>query len=365
EALTRENELFDLLTNMLEGFKEVRLNRKRSDDLFEHFVRISNSARRLKTRTMAAVSRSFILSQVSFYLLMGIIVFVVPRFSPTYSEDIVKIATAVLFLTGPLAGLISIVPSIAASNAAVENLAQLETILDDSLSARSRHAMALPPLQTFREISLEHVVFRYEDASGATFGIGPIDFRIRPGETVFIAGGNGAGKSTFLKLFTTLYFPQHGVIKLDGKVVGPETYEAYRSLFSTVFTDFHLFDRLYGLDDVPSDEVNRQLELIEMAGKTRVIDSAFETLDLSTGQRKRLALLVSILEDRAIYIFDEMAADQDPAFRRKFYKEILPLLKQNGKTIVAVTHDDKYFGDADRLLKMDEGRLVPYEVVTL
>jgi putative ATP-binding cassette transporter len=365
ETLTRENELFDLLTHLLDGFKEVRLNRKRSDDLFQHFVRISNSARRLKTRTMAAVSRSFVLSQVSFYLLLGIIVFVVPRFSATYSQDIVKIATAVLFLTGPLAGLISIVPSIAASNAAVENLGRLETILDESLSARSRHATALPPLQTFREISLDHVMFHYEDAAGATFSIGPIDFEIHPGETVFIAGGNGAGKSTFLKLFTALYFPQQGVIRLDDKIVGPDTYEAYRSLFSTVFTDFHLFDRLYGLYDVPAAEVNRQLELIEMEGKTRVIDSAFDTLDLSTGQRKRLALLISILEDRAIYIFDEMAADQDPAFRRKFYKEILPLLKQNGKTIVAVTHDDKYFGDADRLLRMDEGRLVPYELVTL
>jgi putative pyoverdin transport system ATP-binding/permease protein len=362
ESLQRDNEMFELLTNMLEGFKEVRLNRARSDDLFAHFVEVSRSARVLKTRTMARISETFILSQVAFYLLMAIIVFIVPRFSLTQTDEIVKIATAVLFLTGPLSGLISIVPAIASSNAAVENIDRLDTALDASLSARERRAESVAPLPAFREISLEKVKFRYEDEKGATFEVGPIDFSLRSGETVFIAGGNGSGKSTFLKLLTLLYFPHQGVVRLDGKVVGPESYESYRSLFAPVFTDFHLFDRLYGLYDVPVEEVDRKLELIEMTGKTRVVDSAFDRLDLSTGQRKRLALLISMLDDRAVYVFDEMAADQDPAFRRKFYKEILPLLKENGKTVVAVTHDDKYFGDADRLLKMEEGRLVDYDL---
>src|SRR5205814_10593786 len=126
---------------------------------------------------------------------------------------------------------------------------------------------------------------------------------------------------------------------------------------------YHLFDRLYGLLDVPQEEVEHALAFVELTGKTRVIDSIFETLELSGGQRKRLALLVSLLEDRPICMFDEMAADQDPAFRRKFYKEILPLLREQGRTVIAVTHDDKYFGDADRLLKMDEGRFVSDEQV--
>jgi putative ATP-binding cassette transporter len=200
-------------------------------------------------------------------------------------------------------------------------------------------------------------VFHYEDRTGSTFTVGPIDLKIHPREIVFIAGGNGSGKSTLLKLLTALYFPQQGVIRLDGKPLTPRTYDSYRSLFSTVFTDFHLFDRLYGLYDVPVEEIDRQLELIELTGKTRVVDSAFDTLDLSGGQRKRLALLISLVEDRPICIFDEVAADQDPGFRRKFYTEIVPMLKSAGKTVIVVTHDDKYFGDADRLLKMDEGRL--------
>ena len=363
-TLRRENELFELLTHLLEGFKEVRLNRQRSDALYGHFVEISDSAMRMKVRTMAQICRSFIQSQVSFYLLMGVIVFVVPRFSTTFSGEIVKIAAAVLFVTGPLAGVIGMVPAIAISNASVENIERLEETLDRSLSVRAKQLARVRPLQHFREISLERVVFSYEDETGAVFTVGPIDFTVRPGEIVFIAGGNGSGKSTFLKLFTGLYFPQEGVVRLDGTVVDADSYDRYRSLFSTVFTDFHLFDRLYGMYDLSDEEVERRLDLIEMRGKTHVVDSVFETLELSSGQRKRLALLISMLEDRAIYVFDEMAADQDPPFRRKFYKEILPLLRQSGKAVVAVTHDDKYFEDGDRLLKMEEGKMVRYELAS-
>ena len=246
------------------------------------------------------------------------------------------------------------------SNAAVENIERLEETLDRSLSARAKQVTRVRTLQSFREISLEKVKFSYQDESGATFTVGPIDFTIVPGEVVFIAGGNGSGKSTFLKLFTGLYFPQEGSIRLDGALVNADSCDRYRSLFATVFTDFHLFDRLYGLYDLPDEEVERRLDLIEMRGKTGVVDSAFTTLELSGGQRKRLALMVSMLEDRPVYVFDEVAADQDPPFRRKFYKEILPLLQRSGKTVVVVTHDDRYFEEADRLLKMDEGKLVRY-----
>jgi putative pyoverdin transport system ATP-binding/permease protein len=358
ESMRRENLLFDTLTDLLSGFKEVRLNRRRSDDLYAHYEEVSHSATQLKVQTMAQICTGFILSQVSFYLLLGVTVFVVPRLSSTNSQQVVKITAAVLFLAGPLAGVMSTIPTIASSNAATENIVALEAQLDHCVSV---HAEPAAPRRSFKEISFESIVFHYDDRSGSSFTVGPIDLKIHSGEIVFIAGGNGSGKSTFLKLLTALYFPQQGVIRVDGKRLTPRTFEAYRSLFATVFTDFHLFSRLYGLYDLPAEEVDRRIELIEMTGKARVVDSTFDTLDLSGGQRKRLALLISMLEDRPIYVFDEVAADQDPSFRRKFYQEILPLLKRAGKTVVAVTHDDKYFGDADRLLKMDEGRIVSDE----
>jgi len=355
-TMKRENDLFDALTDLLEGFKEVRMNRRRSHDLFEHFREISRSAAERKTRTQAQIARMFIFSQLSFYILLGVIVFIVPRFNHTYSTEVVKITTAVLFLVGPISSLVGTLPNLAQADAACENIATLDAALDRCVTRSSDSVAELP---AFREIAFENVVFHYDDARyGSTFTVGPINFTLKSGETVFISGGNGSGKSTFLKLLTALYYPQQGIIRLDGRTLTPPMYESYRSLFTTVFTDYHLFDRLYGLFDVPEEEIDRELALIEMGGKTRVVDGRFETLELSGGQRKRIALLISLLEDRPIFMFDEMAADQDPAFRRKFYREILPLLKARGKTIVAVTHDDKYFGDADRLLKMDEGRIV-------
>ena len=358
ESLQRENELFDSLTHLLDGFKEVRLNRDRSDDLFARFSEISHSVTDLKTTSMTQIARTFVLSQVWFYLLLGVIVFLVPRLTETYTSDIVKITTAVLFLIGPITSLMNSAQSLAAADAAVENIDRIEAMLDRSLGAAVENVESV---RSFQTISFDDVVFRYAGEAGESFTVGPIDLTIRSGEVLFIAGGNGSGKSTFLKLLTALYFPSEGTIRVDGIPVAEENYESYRTLFSTVFTDFHLFPRLYGLEDVPQETIDRELRTIELEDKTRVVDSTFETLDLSGGQRKRLSLLVSLLEDRPVCIFDEVAADQDPTFRRKFYQELLPRLKREGKTVVAVTHDDRYFADADRLLKMDEGRLRAYD----
>jgi putative pyoverdin transport system ATP-binding/permease protein len=356
ETMARENDLFDSLRHFLEGFKEVRLNRARSDDLFAQFTAISKDATSRKCTTHEQIARVFIFSHMTFYGLLGVVVFLVPRLGSMYSGGLSSITAAVLFLMGPITTLVGTVPNLSLADAAVDNIASLEAALDRALGARQSDA---PPTLAFSEIEFEDVVFHYKDStSGDAFTVGPINLRLKAGETVFVAGGNGSGKSTFLKVLTALYHPHQGVIRVDGKVVRPESCDAFRGLFSAVFTDFHLFDRLYGLLDTQQEEIDRTIAYLELTGKTRLVDSRFETLDLSGGQRKRLALLVSLLEDRPIYVFDEMAADQDPAFRRKFYEEILAELKANGRTVIAVTHDDKYFGEADRLLKMDEGRFV-------
>ena len=176
-----------------------------------------------------------------------------------------------------------------------------------------------------------------------------------PGTITFLAGGNGSGKSTLLKLVTGLYPLSAGRLLLDGTEADGGT---VRELFSGVFTDFHLFDRLYGADQIDPARMEGLLHGLGLAGKTRLFDGAFTTTDLSTGQRKRLALLIAILEDRPVYVFDEWAADQDPAFRRLFYKTLLPGLKLAGKAIIAATHDDRYFDLCDRLIIMEGGRMV-------
>jgi putative ATP-binding cassette transporter len=209
---------------------------------------------------------------------------------------------------------------------------------------------------------MRNVVFRYTDKfSHGAFQIGPLDFSLRRGELVFITGGNGSGKSTFLRVLAGLYPPDAGEITLDGVPVNNGTRDAYRSLMSAIFFDYHLFHKLYGQSDADSGEVHRWLRQFQLDDKTDVADGEFSTLDLSGGQRRRLALIVSLLEQRPVLLLDEWTAEQDPEFRRKFYVELLPQLMQAGATIVAITHDERYIAELNlpgRRIRMDEGRIV-------
>ncbi len=191
------------------------------------------------------------------------------------------------------------------------------------------------------------------------FLMGPVNLSIRQGEVLFIVGGNGCGKSTLLKLLTGLYFPlAGGRLTLDNQLVTYDTYQAYRELYSIIFTDFHLFHKLYGLDSIDENQVKQLLKEMEIQNKTDYADNQFTNIDLSTGQRKRLAYISTLLEDKAIFVFDEWAADQDPVYRKLFYEKFLDDLRAMNKTVIAVTHDDNYFDMADRVIKMEEGRLI-------
>ncbi len=206
----------------------------------------------------------------------------------------------------------------------------------------------------FSTILLEDISFYYSVADGNNFSVQIENLEIRSGEIFFIVGGNGSGKSTLLKLLTGMYQPSNGVIKIDGQPVlaVPE----YKSLFSGVFSDFHLFDKLYGVENFDEERLNELLRKTKLLGKTQYdAEKGFSTLDLSTGQRKRLALVIAMMEDRPFFVFDEWAADQDPHFRHYFYETILPDLKKKGKTIIAITHDDRYLHIADKVIRMEYG----------
>jgi ABC-type siderophore export system fused ATPase/permease subunit len=207
-------------------------------------------------------------------------------------------------------------------------------------------------------IEAKGVVFQYEsEGEDQPFGLGPIDFEAKKGEAVFIVGGNGSGKTTFAKILTGLYVSDGGSIKVDGEEVNSYQLGEY---FSTVFSGYHLFEKLYNVD--LSDENKRKegekyLEMLNLQDKVSLEAESFSTIDLSGGQRKRLALLQCYLEDCPIYLFDEVAADQDPEFRRFFYRELLTRMKEKGKIVIAITHDDHYFDVADRVIKFDMGKL--------
>jgi putative pyoverdin transport system ATP-binding/permease protein len=360
EATTWDNRLYDRLMDLLDGFKEVRLNRSRSDHLFDDVQEVSRTAANIKIRTQSESYKQLVFSQSSMYLLLATVVFVVPSFSDTKGGSIVQVTTALMFVVGVCMGIVQTVPILMAANSAADNIDRLEARLQ-AIAAAGRIS-AREPWKRFDTIEMRNVVFRYmHKSSEAVFQVGPLNFTLRSGDLFFITGGNGSGKSTFLKLLAGLYEPDSGEILLDGTPIGERNRDAYRALIAAIFVDYHLFQRLYGIVDPDDAEVDRLLRQFQLHDKTRLTDGEFQTLDLSGGQRKRLALIVSLLEKRPILLLDEWTADQDPEFRRKFYDELLPDLKRAGATVVVITHDERYLDELKlpaRRLRMDEGRFV-------
>jgi putative pyoverdin transport system ATP-binding/permease protein len=359
----REAEYFGLMTGLLEGFKEVKINLARGNDLVRDMNASSDTLARLKVATGERFARVFVFSQTIFYILIATIVFVLPRFSQVEPAIVTKGAATILFIIGPLGNLVGALPAFSSAEVAVASIEQIERVLAQARSHAVPEHAPRAHFGDFTAITFDDILYSYKDRDGApVFTLGPIDTTFRRGEIVFIVGGNGSGKSTFLKILTSLYYAQQGEIRVDGRPVRGASYAAYRALFSPIFVDYHLFDVLYGLRPVDEERASELLRLLEIDEKTAIVDGErFTSVDLSTGQRKRLALLISMLEDRPIQVLDEWAADQDPSFRRFFYETLLPDLQKRGKTIIAATHDDHYFHVADRVLKMENGQFVPWE----
>ena len=359
-AMRSENRLFDDLRDLLDGFKEVKMHRGRDEALFAEISGRSKETASLKDAVKADAAQQFVASQAGFFALIGAMIFIVPVFAQSYSEIIVNITMDVLFLTGPIGILMQSIPVFAQANVAAGAIAdlvdRLETACPPALPEDDE--APTPSLEPFRKISLSGVQFSYPpQGQDRSFAVGPMDFDVRSGEIVFLTGGNGSGKSTFLRLLTGLYAPTDGEVRVDATAVDAVNRQAYRDLFAAVFSDYHLFRRLYGVAPADPAEIQEWLARLDLDGKTQFVGDRFEPIDLSTGQRKRLALLAAVVEDRPMLVLDELAAALDPAFRRTFYEDILPSLKRGGRTIVAATHDDRYFHVADRRFHLVDGRI--------
>jgi putative ATP-binding cassette transporter len=303
-----------------------------------------------------------VIGQNFLYVMLAVLIFALPAVNATDAQNVVQVTSALIFIMGPLGDVVGSVPLLMRSSTAIAIIEELESTLDKASPEKEEIDPAEEAkLHSFREISLRNVSFAYESRSGeGTFRLGPLNLNLKSNELLFIIGGNGSGKSTMMKVLTGLYANNGGSILVDNTPITPEDLAAYRSLFSIIFTDFHLFDRFYGMEDIDQDVVNKLIVDMRLQDVTSIENSKFKNIHLSTGQRKRLALIVALLEQRPILVFDEVAADQDPGFRKYFYETFLHRLKSEGKTIIAVTHDDHYFHVADRVMKMEDGKLTEY-----
>jgi putative ATP-binding cassette transporter len=364
------------------AYRHIQRARDTREALFRHFRTLTDGAKELKLH--AGRRRAFLVEEVEpaietlrrdnlagtghhlvaeswtqllFYGLVGLLLFGLSVVEPLRLETLSGYVLTSFYMMGPVWAVIGSWPIFARGQVALQKVEELR------LSLACGDGMTMPTADPsplgWERLELEGVRFAYADAGKNGFVLGPLDFTLRRGEIVFLVGGNGSGKSTFVKVLTGLYPPQVGVIRLDGHCITETNREWLHGHFSVVFSDFYLFDRLLGLEEPDLDARAREhLVQLELDDKVEVHRGVLSTTALSQGQRKRLALLTAFLEDRPIYVFDEWAADQDPHYREIFYKRLLPDLRARDKTIVVISHDDRYYHLGDRIVKLEYGELV-------
>ena len=351
-----DDHLYQDYQSMIDGRKELALNRPRAARFFdEEFDGHARGYRDHVTRADICNGVAGNLANVLVLALIGVLFYLAAGRGWADANTASVFALTILLLRTPLIGAVAALPTLLAARVSLRKLTGLELAEDATDLQASGDTLA-----GFSTLSLQGVHYRYPDQDDAPgFAVGPLDLTIRRGELIFVQGGNGSGKSTFARLLTGLYRPQQGELRVDGELVTEANRVAFRQLFSSVFTDFHLFSRLLKGDgtEVAAADVDAWLATLGMQHKVRQQDGRLSDIRFSQGQRKRLALLMAVMENRDCLLLDEWAADQDPQFRQFFYLELLPRLQAAGKTIIAITHDDHYFDRADRLLKMESGQL--------
>lgn len=354
-ASEEQDKLFSYFRSLTDGAKELRLNNRKRKAFYEDVLSGSiETVRRERTFGMSIFVASGGWAQFLLYVFIGMVLFALVSDGPDRALVMTGYALVFVYMVGPLEALLLNIPRANLAKVSAERIEEITRAMT-TLEIETDNS-SLPSLQS---LALRGVLHRYyHEQSDELFTLGPIDLDFRPGEITFLVGGNGSGKTTLAKLLVGLYPPEEGQIVFNGKVVDETNRDRYRQLFSTVFSDFHLFDRLLETGRVDlDDEGNRLLAKLHLQNKVKVQNGAFTTLALSQGQRKRLALVVAYLENRPFFIFDEWAADQDPVFKEVFYRELLPELRAMGKAVLVISHDDRYFHLADRLIRMESGCL--------
>lgn len=353
-------ELVGHFRSLIDGFRELKLHQGRRT-AFETEA-LAPRAEAVRDRTilgLSAFAEAAGWAQVASFGFIGLLVFVLPGVGGVDRATVAGMVLLVLFLMPSLDVLLTWAPVLGRARASLGRIEALVPELEREREAgETESERAIEPARLREAIELEGVMFSYvsESEDRGHFRLGPVDLTLRPGEIVFLVGGNGSGKTTLVKLLSGLYSPHAGVVRLDGRVVRDEDREGYRQLFSVVFADGHLFSTLMGIDaEARGEWAGAYLRKLKLEGKVEVRQGAFSTVDLSVGQKRRLALLAACVEDRPVCVLDEWAAHQDQESRRVFYRELLPELRARGKALLIISHDEEYFDAADRVVRLDGG----------
>lgn len=356
-ARAENDRLLQLFRSITDGIKELKLNWQRRQEFIDLDLKESagiSRDRNIRALQIFSVAATF--GQLIFFAIMGILIFIMPKYIQLTPAMLSGYVLTLTYLMSPFANMLEQLPALLRASVAISKIESMGLILAEQIEIVNPPSIASPQVTS---LELDNINHTYQ-GDEQNFHLGSIDLKFNTDRLIFIVGGNGSGKSTLAKLLTGLYIPEIGEIRLNGETIDNDNREWYRQHFSVVFGDFFLFDKLLGTgkDYAELDaEAQGYLQLLQIEHKVQIKDGVLSTTNLSQGQRKRLALLTAYLEDRPIFLFDEWAADQDPVFRDIFYHQLLPDLKKRGKLVFAISHDDRYFHLADRVIKLDYGKV--------
>lgn len=359
KARDYEDDLQKHYNAVAEGAKELRIHRPRRHRMFVSGIAETADkicATQVRSVNIFVVAKT--LGSMLFFVVIGLALAMQSLWPSADKAVMSGFVLVLLYMKGPLEHVIAALPIIGRAQIAFRRIADLS----EQFSSPEPHLLLSEPAHpptAVHSLELTNVSYSFPSVEGAApFKLGPVSLKIEQGDIVFIVGENGCGKTTLIKLLLGLYAPQQGEIRLNEQIIDALNRDDYRQLFTTIFADYYLFDDVVQGDTHIPQDANKYLQRLEIAHKVSVRDGSFTTTDLSTGQRKRLALVNAWLEERPVLVFDEWAADQDPTFRRIFYTELLPDLKRLGKTIIVISHDDRYFDVADQLVRMNAGKVL-------
>ncbi|WJV68742.1 cyclic peptide export ABC transporter [Pectobacteriaceae bacterium CE70] len=348
------DELRNLNISLVRGAKELKLDRAKRYYFHQNILNavednIASNEKKGQTILAIAVNYGDLLS----FFVIGFTMFVFGNYHAITSQELIAVIMTLLYITAPISVIINNIHNVTLAAISMKKITEIISIMPAESTISGGETLV-----PWREMTFNDVVYEYASEDKDTiFTVGPISFTLQRGELVYIVGGNGCGKSTLAKLITQHYLPSHGLIKVDGQNVDDMNRDAVRQHISCIYSDYHLFDSLLIASENNGLEIKGYLKSLGLSHKVKIESGIFSTTFLSDGQRKRLALLTVLLDNKDIYLFDEWAADQDPEFKRIFYEKILPEMKSRGKTVVVITHDDHYFHLADRVFKMDSGMM--------
>ncbi|NRR19868.1 cyclic peptide export ABC transporter [Brevibacillus sp. MS2.2] len=349
-----QNTFFKFINHMIGGFKELSIHKGKKGQFQEELQESCDTYRTKRIQGDLSFANVFVMGELLFTFVIGVVAFVFPVvFDDIANSSLRAYIFVFLYMTSPVHGVLDAIPNFIRVRISWNRLNELSRQLETGETKQSERVKEASPASEIIHLEVKDVEYHYKNQEGEQFTVGPVNLSFHSGQVTFITGGNGSGKSTLGKLLVGLYKPDQGEILLNGQQL-----EELSQNFAAIFSDFHLFEKMYGIDvKMKEQEIQEYLLKLGMDHKLQIQHGGFSTVNLSTGQRKRLALLISCMEDRPIYFFDEWAADQDPEFREYFYYNLIPEMKQKGKCVIAITHDDRYFHVADQLLKMEVGQV--------